>query len=258
MHSGTTIPAFAVSNLITVPALTCVSAASYLGAAAAPGSIVAAFGRNMEIPSAAASDSVLPTSLSGTTVDLIDTTGTKRSASLLFTSPSQVNFVMSSDVEPGPVLVNLLLSNRLVASGYVQVSTTAPSLFSANGDGVGVAAGEGLLSWNAGSTGIPMAIFDSRLSMWMPAPIKVGAANELMFLTLYGTGIRGRRNVSQVQATVGGISVPVIYAGPQGSFAGLDQINIGPLPAGLAGKGMADIQLTVAGQSSNSVQVFLQ
>ena len=257
-QSGVAVPAFAVSNLITVPALNCVSAASYLGPDAAQGSIVAGFGRNMEIPSAIADDDVLPTSLSGVSVDLIDTTGARKSASLLFVSPAQVNFVVTNDVEPGPVLVNLLSAGRLVASGYIQVSATAPSLFSANGNGAGVAAGEGLLSSGAGAVGVPMALYDSRESRWMPTPIKVDSANELMFLTLYGTGIRGRRNVSQVRATVGGLPVPVTYAGPQGFFSGLDQINIGPLPAALAGKGLVDIRVTIAGQNSNPVQVHIR
>jgi uncharacterized protein (TIGR03437 family) len=252
------MPAFSVSNLITVPALNCVSAASYLGPDAAPGSIVAAFGRNMGIVSAVAEDTILPKALSGATVDLIDTTGTKRSADLLFVSHNQVNFIMSNEVEPGPVLVNVLLAGRLVASGYVQVSATAPSLFSANGNGVGVAAGEGLLSSGSGSFGVPMATYDFRQSQWLVTPIKFGQANDMLFLTLYGTGIRGRRSVSQVRATVGGLSVPVTYAGPQGFFSGLDQINIGPLPASLAGKGLADIQVTVAGQSSNPVQVYVE
>jgi uncharacterized protein (TIGR03437 family) len=257
-QSSVSVPAFAVSNLITVPALNCESAASYLGPEAAPGSIVAAFGRNMEIPSAVAVDTLLPTTLSGVSVDLIDTTGAKKSASLLFVSPTQVNFIVNNDVEPGPVLVNVSLGSRLVASGYVQVSATSPSLFSANGDGFGVAAGEGLLSSAAGAIGVPMAVYDPRQSRWVPAPLKVGQGSDLLFLTLYGTGIRGRRSVSQVRATVGGLPVPVTYAGPQGFFSGLDQINIGPLPPTLAGKGPVDIVLTTDGQNSNPVQVHIQ
>ncbi|HYI97092.1 MAG TPA: hypothetical protein VEX68_26350 [Bryobacteraceae bacterium] len=257
-QSAVAVPAFAVSNLITVPALICVSAASYVGPDAAPGSIVAGFGRNMDVPSANADNAILPTTLSGASVDLIDTTGAKKSASLLFVSPTQVNFVVANDVESGPVLVNLLMAGRLVASGYIQVSTTAPTLFSANGDGVGVAAGEGLLSSGAGAVGVPMAQYDSKEARWIPTPIKVDSVNELMFLTLYGTGIRGRRNVSQVRATVGGLPVPVTYAGPQGFFSGLDQINIGPLPPALAGKGSVDIQVTIAGQNSNPVQVYIR
>jgi uncharacterized protein (TIGR03437 family) len=255
---ATAVPAFSVSNLITVPALNCVSAASYLGPDAAPGSIVAGFGRNMEIPFAAAGGTPLPTSLSGTTVDLIDTTGAKKSASLLFVSPTQANFVMNSDVEPGPVLVNLLSGGRLVASGYVQVNNTAPSLFSANGDGAGVAAGEGLVTSTSGAASIPMAAYDPGKSRWVATPVRLGQSNELLFLTLYGTGIRGRRSVAEVRATVGGMPVPVTYAGPQGTFSGLDQINVGPLPATLAGSGLVDIRVSIAGQNSNSVQVHIQ
>lgn len=255
---GLPIAAFAVSNLITVPALNCVSAASYLGPNAAPGSIVAAFGRNMVSAAAVAEDMILPTTLSGASVDLIDTTGARKSASLLFVSPSQVNFVVNSDLEPGPVLVNVLSGTRLVASGYLQLTPTAPSLFSANGDGNGVLAGEALMSSAGGSIGVPTSAYDPGSARWRATPVSLGRGSDLLFLTLYGTGIRGRRSIPDVRATVGGVPVPVTYAGAQGFFTGLDQINIGPLPASLAGAGLVEVQVTTAGQSSNSVQVHLQ
>jgi uncharacterized protein (TIGR03437 family) len=52
--------------------------------------------------------------------------------------------------------------------------------------------------------------------------------------------------------------VPVSYAGPQGAFAGLDQINLGPLPRGLAGMGEVNIVLKVDGQTANTVTVSIQ
>jgi uncharacterized protein (TIGR03437 family) len=57
--------------------------------------------------------------------------------------------------------------------------------------------------------------------------------------------------------TVGGVSVPVIYAGKQGAFAGLDQVNF-QLPASLAGKGVVTIQLTAAGIPANPVTIAIQ
>ena len=253
-----TLPAFAVSNLLTVPALNSVSAASYAGPVAAPGSIVASFGSNLAATTSFASDSTLPTAISGTSVELIDTTGSKAIAPLFFVSPSQINFLVSPEMQTGPILVNVLSGTRLIASGYLQLDTVAPSLFSASGEGSGVLAGEALSSSGASSTTMPVASYDSATGKWVPRPISLGTANELVFLSLYGTGIRGRSSLTAVKATVGGVAVPVTYAGTQGFYPGLDQINIGPLPRSLAGSGVLDVVVSAGTHTSNVVQVHIQ
>ena len=48
-------------------------------------------------------------------------------------------------------------------------------------------------------------------------------------------------------------SVPVLGAVPQGQFVGLDQINIGPLPRSLVGRGTINILLTADGKRANVV-----
>jgi uncharacterized protein (TIGR03437 family) len=72
---------------------------------------------------------------------------------------------------------------------------------------------------------------------------------------MYGTGIRNAKNVT---VTVGGLSVPVTYSGAAPGFAGEDQVNIGPLPLSLAGKGSVNILLTADGQAANTVNVTIQ
>ncbi len=67
---------------------------------------------------------------------------------------------------------------------------------------------------------------------------------------------RRRRKVRGL-LKVGGINAPVLYAGPQGGFAGLDQVNI-QLPAALAGMGNVGIQVTAGGITANPVQVTIQ
>ena len=74
-----------------------------------------------------------------------------------------------------------------------------------------------------------------------------------VFLVLYGTGIRNRSSVGAVQATIGGVSVPVEYAGPEGSgIPGLDQVTV-RLTSDLKGIGLADLVVTVDGIPSNTV-----
>jgi uncharacterized protein (TIGR03437 family) len=87
-------------------------------------------------------------------------------------------------------------------------------------------------------------------------PISMGAATDHVYLVLFGTGLQAA-GTAGVTVTVGGITVPVLYAGPQGSFPGLDQVNV-QLPASLAGKGNVNIQLTAAGIPANSVQITIQ
>jgi uncharacterized protein (TIGR03437 family) len=82
--------------------------------------------------------------------------------------------------------------------------------------------------------------------------VTLSAANSNTYLVLYGTGIR-RHSLNPVQALIDGVKVPVLYADEQGQFAGLDQVNIGPLPASLAGAGAVDIELFVDGVPANVV-----
>jgi uncharacterized protein (TIGR03437 family) len=53
------------------------------------------------------------------------------------------------------------------------------------------------------------------------------------------------------------VSVPVSYAGPQGQFAGLDQVNV-QLGSSLAGMGETNLVLTVDGLVANAVRINLQ
>ena len=76
-----------------------------------------------------------------------------------------------------------------------------------------------------------------------------------VYLILYATGVRNRSSISNVPCTIGGISVPVEYAGPEGSgVPGLDQVNL-RLTSALKGLGVANLLLTVDGIASNTVSI---
>jgi uncharacterized protein (TIGR03437 family) len=60
-----------------------------------------------------------------------------------------------------------------------------------------------------------------------------------------------------VTVTINGVSVPVLFAGPQGGITGLDEVDIA-LPLTLAGTGETNLVLTVDGQVSNTVRVNIQ
>lgn len=76
-----------------------------------------------------------------------------------------------------------------------------------------------------------------------------------VYLIAYATGLRNLSSLSSLQARIGGVSVPVNYAGPEGSgVPGLDQVNIRLIPA-LKGLGLANLVLTVDGILSNTAMV---
>jgi uncharacterized protein (TIGR03437 family) len=87
--------------------------------------------------------------------------------------------------------------------------------------------------------------------------VQFESANDRIFLVLYGTGISGASSISMVNVTIGGIPVNIAYAGVQGQFAGLDQVNM-ELPRSFVGTGQATLQLTVAGQAANPLGIIVQ
>ncbi len=57
---------------------------------------------------------------------------------------------------------------------------------------------------------------------------------------------------------MGSAEIPVLFAGAQGTDLGLDQINIGPLPASLAGSGEVNLVLTADGEAANITNVTIK
>jgi uncharacterized protein (TIGR03437 family) len=90
-------------------------------------------------------------------------------------------------------------------------------------------------------------------------PVNVGSGAT--YLILFGTGVEYHVNPVIVEITGQNgnplASPTASYAGAQGSYAGLDQINV-LLPASLAGSGVVKVSLLVDGMASNTVQIQIQ
>jgi len=67
-----------------------------------------------------------------------------------------------------------------------------------------------------------------------------------------------RSAAGQVAATVGGVAMGVTGPAAQGEYEGLDQVELGPLPQSLAGRGTVSIILNVAGQAANPLSVSIE
>jgi len=235
-----------------------VSAASYDGSALTSEAIVATFGSNLATATEIAAAVPLPTTLAGTTVKVKDSAGTERLAPLFFVSPGQINHQMPPGTANGNATVTVASGNTTVATGTALIASVAPGLFSANSSGQGVASGYVLRLKADNSQGVEaINQYDSGQSKFVSVPINLGPPTDQVFLILFGTGIRGRSSLAGVSAKIGGTDVQVSFAGPQGDFVGLDQLNI-QLPQSLAGRGEIDLVLTVDGKTANTVRVNIK
>ena len=229
------------------------NAASFLSGPFAPAAIVSLFGLDLASTTAQAEVIPLPTSLAGTTVTVTDSTGIEHQAPLFFVSAVQINCVIPPETAIGSANVTVTTADGKSSTASIQIEAVAPGLFAANATGKGVAAAL-FLRVAADGTRTQDLIFD--LDTRSAVPINLGPEVDQLFLLLFGTGIRGFS--SQITATVGGENVAVLGALPQGEFVGLDQVNIGPLPRSLAGRGEVDIILTADGKQANTVTVNIE
>jgi uncharacterized protein (TIGR03437 family) len=188
----------------------------------------------------------LATTLAGVSAAVVDSAGVSRAAPLIYVSPTQVNFLVPDGTAPGTATVTVG-----GASGTVQVAPVAPGLFTLGATAVAAATAE-RYSLEGADQG-PVPVFDCTSGTCKAAPIALDGQSNV-YLTLYGTGIRGEANLANVSATIGGVSVPVAYAGAQGQYPGFDQVNV-QLPGQLHGAGTVNVVLTVDGQASNAVQI---
>jgi len=222
----------------------------------APDSWVSVFTPNLAQALVVASSTPLPTTLGGTTVTIVDGAGVARFAQLQFVSPNQLNFLVPSSATPGAGQIRIETLNAF-GTANLQIERAAPGIFSANSDGRGPAAA---IFLRIASGGQRTSDFTFRTDL--PAgsrtniPIDIGGAGDQLFLLFFGTGIRG--NSQSVTATIGGVELPVQAAVAQGEFAGLDQINAGPVPRTVAGRGELDVVFTVDGRRANTVRVNIR
>ena len=157
-------------------------------------------------------------------VTVTDSKGVSRTAPLLFVSPEQASVVMPADLALGPATIRAG-NNRV----EVAVTATAPGLFTIDGS----APAAQIISIHADGSRDVEQVTGAAID-----------AGDSVYLVMYGTGIR--HFVNAPSCTIG----TVLFAGAQGGFPGLDQVNI-QLPAGLSGT--VKLSVTVDGVESNVV-----
>lgn len=233
--------------------VTSVSAASY-ATAATPESIVVGFGSGLAKVTQAATTLPLPTSLNGTIVAVRDSRLVQRQAQLFYVSPQQVNYLVPAGTASGQATVTITVDGSPVATGSLNIAGVAPALFSANASGRDAAAAIAFRVRNQVQTNEAVAIFSNAEQKFVTRPIDLGPEGDRVFLAIFGTGIRGRSALSAVSVRIGNLTVTPDFAGSQGEFAGLDQVNF-EIPRSLKGQGEITVSLVVDGQTSNQVLV---
>ncbi len=234
-------------SVVQAAPVAAVNAADFRNAPLAADSIAAAFGSNLAPRIEIAQSFPLPTSLAET---MLTVNGIP--APLFFVSPTQINFVVPAGVESGSATI--IVSNGLgnYSLGNLQIVAAAPAIFTANASGTGDAAAQ------TTSDGIT----------FQQPPFDVLVNGRPNILVLYGTGVRrataanpndGNGVAESVVVTIDGKPATVLYAGSQGGFSGLDQLNI-ELPASLAGTGprRVEVAITVNGVAANRVTIQIK
>ena len=168
-------------------------------------------------------------------------------APLFYVSPTQVNWLVPKGVASGVATITLA-NGSATFTGTAMIASTAPGLYTANMTGQGPAAAQ----VTNGQTYTNTSQCNSAGNCTL-IPIDV---TSQPYLVLYGTGIRGAAQAN-VSVKIGNIDAPVTYAGAQGAYAGLDQVNVA-LPATLKGRGQLVVTVTVNGQATNMAQLLFQ
>ena len=221
------------------------SAAASYGWALAPGELVAGYGSRL-------------TSGSGQTaqVQLTDSAGNVLNAPLLYVSPQQINYQVPAGAVSGLVNVKVTDSGSTTASGVLLLQNVAPTIFTANQTGQGVAAAQIQRVKPDGSyTYEDVAVYDSGSHEFVASPIAFNG--DRIFLLLYGTGFDRASGAAGTTVAINATQANVTYSGPQPQFAGEDQIDAELAPS-LAGAGQATMTVTVDGVTANAVTITFQ
>jgi uncharacterized protein (TIGR03437 family) len=261
--TGVMLPAQPIAGTITVavPELSSmalakvlgnVSAASFQSGPVAPESIATALGFDLATAAVPAPSSPAPTTLGGTTVTVVDAHGTSRLAPLFYVAPGQVNYEIPAGTVPGVATITVKSGDGVLSIGPLGIAPIAPGLFTLNG--AGLVAAYALRVSHGNQTYENVYDVDSSNAV-TARPVNLGPAGDQVYLLLFGTGLRGATDPA---VTIGGVSVPVLYAGAQGQFDGEDQVNVGPLPRSLADHGNVALIFTAGGKTGNTVNVTIQ
>jgi uncharacterized protein (TIGR03437 family) len=233
------------------------SAASDSEAAISPGALISIYGQNLTNQTEEASSTESPVTLAGITVEITPNGGANsRQLPLIFASPSQVNALIPADMPQGLASISLQNASGSVVGSPTFLEAVGPALFVVSQDNINYAAAS-ILQIHADGTSSTESLVavDPTSGALMPQPLNFGAPTDEVYLSLYGTGF-GNSDAAAVSLTLAPENTPILFAGPQGQIAGVDQVNI-PLPQSLSTQPALDLQLSVQNPNGFPVKTNL-
>jgi uncharacterized protein (TIGR03437 family) len=240
------------SSAFAQPQPVTVTSAASASAGLAPESLATVSGENLATGTVSIPRPPWPTAAGGVTVQVTDSASVTRAAGLLLVSSAQINFEIPAGTAPGPATV-LINNGGAPVSVPVRIEATAPALFSVNELGLAAATAISLVIPTRIQSPVPVVECAATPASCRLTPISLGVDTPI-YLTFYGTGIRGRSSLENVTVTIGTVDIAPTYAGPQPGTPGLDQVNV-PLFLSLRGAGEVSVTVTVDGVKSNPVKI---
>ena len=236
-------------RVVNAASIAVVNAANYYGGALASDAIASVFGAMLSPRIESAQALPLPLEMSGTSI-----TVNGIAAQLLYVSSDQINFVMPKNLAAGTATIIVKNIYGEYSMGTVTIAASTPGIFTRDSSGRGEA------SAVASADGIN----------YQSAPYSLRVNGQPNYLSLFGTGFRGilsakpedENGVAEsVIAFIGGIPARVLYAGAQGFFVGVDQINL-EIPQSLSNRmssGVTQFEVVIAvnGIEANRVMVSI-
>jgi uncharacterized protein (TIGR03437 family) len=242
-----------LNNSVKTAQVSVASAAPAISTSVAPGSLASAYGTDLANKAAGSASLPLPTSFGGTSISIQDASGNVTAAPLLYVIPSQVNFEVPPGLAFGPAIATITSGDGTQSAASLQVASVAPGIFELNSGGLAAAY---VILYHADNTQTVEQVYTVSGGAVVATPVSLGSSTDKPYLFIFGTGLQDA-GTAGVTVTVGGVNVPVSYAGAQGGFVGLDQVNA-QLPASLAGKGNVTVQVTANGIAANAVNFTIQ
>jgi uncharacterized protein (TIGR03437 family) len=239
------------------PAVTSVeSAASYAAGTVAPDSYAVVLGSSFAAQPANG-NATSTQQLAGVTISITDSAGNSFSPDIYDANFGQIDFVVPAGIASGPAKLTIQNATGNTATVSFTVASAAPGLFTADSSGKGAAAADFMIVSGGQSQLQPVYQCSGSGSSLTCSPVPIPlATGTQVSLILFGTGIRGA-GTSGVSVTVGGVAAAVEYAGPQGQYPALDQVNV-LVPPTLAGAGEVQLILTANEIAANPVTVQFQ
>jgi uncharacterized protein (TIGR03437 family) len=187
--------------------------------------------------------SIFGTGLAGSKTATIVTFGTEQ-ASLILTTPFQINGQVPADLAPGTYSVTIQ-SDWGSSTQKIPVNQTAPGIF--------------VVATEPGNRVVGAVINPSGALNDLGAPASRGDVLVVYCSNLGAVQPQGNLfvAVSPVTALLNSVELPVQYAGLTPGFIGLYQVNV-PIPGGTAPGASLSLTIKAGGVLSNTVNVAIQ